>query len=331
MLKTKVYAIYFVKTLICDIIYKKNNGEKLGLIKRIKKMFSKNIDCSEEIENKLMHLYITKNREITVGANIIVPDDFVAVFVCKNKVCDVLLSGKYAISGANLPKTFSRMKLGKANKKGKYKKRFAADVYFISRKKHTELEFESYDKYAKKDPKFGMVKAHCQGVFDIEITGADKLLKYLLSERALVRQENFLDILSGLVGNYVNRKLETCFEDFYSILTSPRQVNEKLNIFADMEGYFEDYGFKISNIVFQSLNVSSKLKNRVEDELKKDREISHKINEQLNFDLPLFDSAKTSIQESVDNSINRCASCGHVLNPSARFCEKCGSKVNNLN
>ena len=296
-------------------------------------MFSKNIDCSDVLEDKIFYLYSNKSREVVVGANIIVPEGFSAVFVCKDKVCDVILNGKFAINGANLPKTFSTMKLGKANKKGKYKKRFVADIYFITKKKQQNLDFCSYDKYFNKDPKFGKVAAYSQGQYDLEITDPDKLLKYMLSERAYIKEDLFVDLLSGLVGNYINRKLELCFDDFYYILTSPVQVNEKLNTIIDMECYFEDYGFKISNIKFQSLNVSSKLKGRVMEELKTVRRTLPQMR-QINVELPVLKEVTIDMDEDktdANNEATKCPKCGHTLSTSSVFCEKCGTKVNNLN
>ena len=168
---------------------------------------------------------------------------------------------------------------------------------------------------------------------DLEITDPDKLLKYMLSERAYIKEELFLDLLSGLVGNYINRKLELCFDDFYYILTSPVQVNEKLNTIIDMECYFEDYGFKISNIKFQSLNVSSKLKGRVMEELKNVRHTLPQA-QQINVELPVLKEVTIDIKEDkidATSEASKCPKCGHVLSSSSVFCEKCGTKVNNLN
>ena len=232
----------------------------MGFFKKIKNMFSKNIDCVEELEGKFFYLNSTKGKEVKVGANIIVPEGFFAVFVCKDKVCDVVLNGKFAINGANLPKTFSIMKLGKSNKNGKYKKKFNADIYFISRDYQRDLEFCSFDKYVNKSERLGKVKAYSMGLFDVQIDDAEKLLKYFISERPYVAEELFLDLLSGLVGNYVNRKLELLYNDFLDIVINPKQVNEKLNSVIEMERYFDDYGFKLCNVRFESLNVSTKLK-----------------------------------------------------------------------
>ena len=330
----KVYAIYFVNFFWYVIINKKVGEYILGILKNIKKMFSKNIDCADELEGKSWYLYSSKNREIKVGANIIVPHNFFAVFVCKDKVCDVLREGKFAINGANMPKTFSIMKLGKANKHGNFKKRFIGDVYYITSLKQCDIEFESYDKYYNKSAKFGTIKALSQGLFNMEITDPDKLLKYMLSERAVVNEDLFFDLLGGLVGNYINKKLEVLFEDFYYILINPTKVNEKLNVIIDMEEYFSDYGFKISNVRFQSLNVSTKLKKHIEEELKNVKKSD--IMSHIDIEIPVMQEVTVDLGEEFTTSNDnpqkeKCLKCGQELRTGAMFCDKCGNKVNNLN
>ena len=295
-------------------------------------MFSKNIDCSEVLEGKVFHLYSVKNREVKVGANIIVPSNFCAVFVCNDKVCDTILSGKFEINGANLPKTFSTMKLGKANKKGKFRKKFFADIYFMSKKCEQDICFCSYDCYVNKSERLGKIKARSEGIFDFEILEPNKLLKYMLSERAYMGEGLFFDMLSGLVGNYVNRKLETLYDEFIEILSNPKQVNEKLNMIIDMEEYFKDYGFKISNVRFESFNVSTKLKAKVNEILKSEKSLNNQINKQINIEIPVLKEVAYKNDEKPENSVaQNCPNCGHALRAGALFCEKCGNKIDNLN
>ena len=143
-------------------------------------MFSKNIDVAEAVRDKIFYLYTTKSRVITIGANIIVPNGFSAVFVCKDKVSDILPQGKFAISGVTLPKTFKRMGLTYANKKGKFPKTFNADLYFVKNIPIETMEFESCIALRKTSKRFGRVKAQSEGVFDLTIEDSGKLLKYLL-------------------------------------------------------------------------------------------------------------------------------------------------------
>ena len=45
----------------------------------------------------VFYFYTAKSRNITVGANIIVPEGYKAIFVCKDKVCDEVNNGKFDI------------------------------------------------------------------------------------------------------------------------------------------------------------------------------------------------------------------------------------------
>ncbi len=302
----------------------------MGFLKRIKQMFSKNIDCSDQLEGKLFYYYSKKNRQVNVGANIIVPEHYSAVFVCRDKVCDVLSSGKFGINGATLPKSFERLKLGKANKKGKFKKKFLADIYYISNTLAQDVDFLSYNNYVNKSRKLGKVKARSQGLFDIEVIDPKKMLKYFLSERPYVDEDLFLDLLGGLVGNYVNKLLEINFDDFYEILVSPKVANQKINAIISVEDYFSSYGFKISNVRFDSLNVSTKLKTRIEEYLNKNKGLDY-INISLQSAEPQQNKSEENDEKLKKPTQKICVKCGNKLSETAIFCEKCGTKFNNLN
>ena len=290
------------------------------MFKKIKQMFSKNIDCADVLEDKIFYHYTSKNRTIIIGANIVVPQGFNAVFVCKDAVTDVLNDGKFAVNGANLPLTFKKLNIGKTNKKGKYSKKFIADVYYVSSKFESGLEFKSYTCYSSKCERLGKIKSTSEGKFDIIITDVAKLLKRLLSENAYINEDLFYDLLGGIVGDYINEILVKLNINFLSIVTKLNKVNEKLNELIEIEDYFSDYGFKIHDVVLQSMQVSGKLKNKIEDEVRNNKQYINKINQQLNIEIP------KPVNWCEDDKLI-CSHCGHKLNKWSRFCEKCGKQI----
>ena len=287
-------------------------------------MFSKNIDCSEELDGKILHLYSNKNRIINVGANIIVPEGYFCVFACRDKVTDVILPGKYAINGANLPKTFSRMKLGKPNKNGKYKKKFEADIYYINNSINSNMKFVAYNAFKIKSEKAGKIKALSEGLFDFQIMAPDVMLKYFISERPYIEEELFLDILGGLIGNYVNGRISENKEDIVTQLASPNEYfNGRINDQVKLDAYFEDFGIRVSDIRVEVLHTNTKndLVELIENEKKKQK--SESIN--FDFNVPIM------VEKKSVSSARVCKHCGHKLSGESMFCEKCGNLINNLN
>jgi len=302
----------------------------LGIIKQIKKMFSKNIDVGEIVKDKIFHFYTTKKNVITIGANIIVPNDFCAIFVCKDKITDILPQGKFAISGVNLPKTFKRMGLAKANKKGRFPKTFVGDIYFINISDNYGILFESSIPLKKTCKKYGKVKAQSEGKFDLKIERPELLLKYLLMDRAYVSDTFFNQFLKESVGDDVNKILTQSDTDFYNMLVNVSAANEVVNSRFVYNKIWNEIGLNISNIKVEFLNVNSKLKEKIDSDMRQLSEIhidetndSDEINENFKSQINIFD-----FKDEDDEDRQRvCSKCGGKVSASASFCERCGSRL----
>jgi len=312
----------------------------VGIIKKIKDMFAKNIDCSNQLQDTIFYHFTKKNRVITIGANIVVPEGFIAILVCRDKITDVLPQGKFAITGATMPKTFSALKLLKANKKGKLPKNFKADIYFLCVKNATNYKFASFRPYVKKDIKYGLVKANCEGEIDIKIEEPAVLMKFLLQERAYISDELFFELLSGLIGDEINKKLFDCKYNFYEILTSPNMVYEFLND-GELNNKLTQYGINATNIRLESMNVKEKLQKVIEQDLQVNRQFVTDFNsnfaKQLTFPSePIYnkqvnnDYEVDSSHRNTDFGYSTCPKCGQRINRGAIFCEKCGIKLTNI-
>lgn len=308
----------------------------MGIIKSIKKMFSKNIDCSEVLENTPFHFYSQKSRVVCVGANIIVKDGYQAVFVCGNKVTDVLMEGKHSIIASNLPKTFKRLRLLTA-KNGKFATSFKVDIYFISAGTIKNMKFCSTVPYVQKSKRLGRVKAFAEGTFDIKITDVRKFFKYLLLERPFITDSQFEPILSEEVGNLVVEKLVESDKKFMEILTVREDVYNLLNFNQLAPAYF---GCELLNVTLKSMHVPAKLEEKICDELEKRRAEVSQIN--LHYGANLDDAMleitnkPVSADVSVENptplekpqKLRKCIACGKDIDIEAKFCPNCGMRQN---
>lgn len=314
----------------------------MGIIKKIKAMFSKNIDCSDVLEDKIFHLHTTKNRIITVGANVIVPEGYNAVFVCKNKVTDILPQGKYAIVGINMPKTFKKMHLAKADKRGNFPKKFVGDMYYICTKYVEMLKFDSYRPYKAKCREFGRVVAHSEGTFNIEISEPEKLLKYLLMDRAYITDDLFLELLAGIVGDFVNYTLQNSEYSFHDLVSNKQTVYDYLNAKLNESNPFENFGFRITNLKLEFMKVKPKLQQKVEQVLMEQKEFAVGTNQRLKTNIfePEININKdevisqvrinTNFEPSSNMGYRTCPKCLRKINHTARFCEHCGMDLTNF-
>ena len=308
----------------------------MGIINSIKKMFTKNIDCSEVLENTPFHFYSQKNRVVYVGANIIVKDGYEAVFVCNNKVTDVLMEGKHSIIASNLPKTFRRLRLLTA-KDGKFASSFKVDIYFISVGTIKGLKFCSTMPYVQRSKRFGRVKAFAEGSFDLKIVDTKKFFKYLLLERPYILDTQFEPIMSEEVGNVVVEKLLDSDKKFMEILTVREDVYNLLN-FNQIAPPF--MGCEFLNVTLKSMRVPAKLEEKISVELEKRRAETTQINLHYgtNLDDTLIEITNKPVTENVNienplpqektPKLKKCISCGENISAEAKFCPNCGMRQN---
>ena len=233
----------------------------MGFLANLRKIFSKNIECGEELAGHFIYLYPSSNRVVHVNSHIIVPDNYFAVFVCGDRVTDVLPAGKHKISGAVLPRSFSRSKIDKPNKYGNYKKRFKADIYYVYKEVMEQQQFCSFDKFIKKSSHFGRVKGYTEGLFDIQVTDPEQLFKVLLIDRYYIKNKEGIKIISGYVGNEVNRMLEQGELGFTEIILNPPAFKQALN--PAINARLENMGIRVYNLEVSSFKLGRKQQKQV--------------------------------------------------------------------
>ena len=314
----------------------------MGLLAKLKSMFNKNIDCSKDLEGVFFHV-IPMSKSIPIGCNIIVKDGYRAIFVCKNKVTDILQSGKHKLDNNTIPYTFRRLKLYKIDKHGNMPKKFKCDIYFIQNEKVRDFVFTSSQPYYEKSERFGKLFAQCEGVCDFTIQNPQKLLEYLLLEHAYVKDKRAIIDISSIIGNGVNEILEESPMGFEKILTDTQDVYMYIN--TNIEKKLQFCGLKCEKVQLNSMEVSSKVQEKIDEYLKIQNEYKKQFQDvaQLQFKevYNSFDMKENanlqpalSQEDEIPSYLNRdevtrnpkkqCLYCGNYINQRAKFCEFCG-------
>ncbi len=273
----------------------------MGLISSLKKLFNKNIQCGEEVKDHFIYLYPSSSRIVQVGANIVVGEDFFAAFVCKDRVSDVLPPGKHKITGATLPKTFSKLKLDRANRRGRLPKKFKADIYYISSNTLEQQNFYSGQKFYLKSSKFGKVKGYVEGICDIKVIDAEKLLKVLLADRYYIKNKYGIKKVMKLVGDEVCKILEHSKLSFTQIILNPTKLKEYLN--PAINEKLQSLGVEVYNCEISSLKLNKSLKNQVATFINERREFEQQFEQTgIKFELEQIVPDKVDVSDNNANT-----------------------------
>lgn len=158
----------------------------MGLISKIKKLFSNKIDATDVSDNELISL--VSNQAIKFGKKLEVPQNFVAVFVAKGKVADVFNEGSYRLEVGCIPILTRILKLTKPDRKGNLPNRFSAQLYLINLKPFLEQKFASFNSVLIKDKKYKNLKVRLEGKFDFQIINSVDFVEAMLTQYGLIKE-----------------------------------------------------------------------------------------------------------------------------------------------
>ncbi len=335
----------------------------MGIFTKFKQMFSKNIEHDEMYDSELVHLYSRQPAVFHIGYNIVVRPGFNAVFVVRDRVTDVLPSGKYRIGMESLPITFHKLKLDKIRKNGNPMK-FKADVYFVNSATFKGLAFNSDYAYINKTKELGKVVAYAEGTYDLQVQDAGDLVAYLLLDRAYVTNKQSLDILGRLVGNNVNKLLEKSNMTIKDIFKTPKTAEQYIN--EHIINGLPQIGVNVENVALKYFNINSKLQQKINNSIEDEKEfvteyqdfskddvtvatldpstfVVENNTEELttktevddyvverNTPLAKVEGVTPTTNEPVQVSYRDCPNCGQQVEQGDNFCKKCGFNLDSL-
>ena len=147
--------------------------------------------------------------KIKLGKELTVPEGYVCLIVSKEKVLDRFTAGEYKLSVENIPATCRALKLNVPNKKGKYKKTFFADIYFVKLDEIKSQEFSSVQGiYVKKDKQFLSATVFVKGTYSFVVQDPVQFLGSLIKVFGIVKGSLAQRQLDLWVGELADKKIE---------------------------------------------------------------------------------------------------------------------------
>ena len=133
------------------------------------------IEIIEWIDNTtetIVHKFPDDDRQIKSGAQLIVRDSQVAVFINEGKMGDVFYPGRHTLETRNIP-VLSSLKGWKYG----FRSPFKADVYFVSTKRFTGLLWGTASPILVRDAELGVIRIRGFGTFSIRVSDAPLFLR----------------------------------------------------------------------------------------------------------------------------------------------------------
>lgn len=301
---------------------------------------------------------------LVLGAQLIVQEGQVAIFVKGGMVCDVFYSGTYTLTTENLPilRTVVNLPFGGSSP-------FSAEIYFINTATKLDMHWGTTDPVSLIDPKyFVKLRIRAFGQMGLKILEPVVFFKELIGG---MRQDDIVkydEIQKFYRGILVIKAKALISDAIISQQISALEISTKLELLSEqireqITDEFAKYGFTVVNFYMQSINfpdedferISKILEEKAAFEIMGDGRYATKrsfdvyegaVNNQngvagafvaggmgIGVSANMMQSLNHAVEPPViagNEEKQECPSCHTRIAKNARFCPECGTDLTKL-
>ncbi len=220
----------------------------MGIWNRLTGQFIDIIEWLDNTQDTMVYRFERKGNEIKNGAQLIVRESQVAVFINEGQIADTFQAGTYTLTTQNLPilSTLKGWKYG-------FNSPFKAEVYFVSTKNFVDRKWGTKNPIMLRDPEFGPIRLRAFGSYAIRITDAEKFLKEIVGTNAEFTADQITDQLRNLV---VTRFTDIIGESKIPVLDMAANYNEfSKYIKEQIKDDFNEYGLEITKVLIENISL----------------------------------------------------------------------------
>jgi membrane protease subunit (stomatin/prohibitin family) len=232
----------------------------MGVMNWLNKQFIDVIECKVQDRELLVWAFPHHDNEIKNGAQLIVREGQVAVFVSEGQIGDVFRPGLYTLTTQNLPILTSL-----SSWKYKFESPFKCEVYFISTVQHIDMKWGTVKPITLRDPDFGIVRVRAHGVYAIQVDadGAKTFMKELVgTDGRLWRDELEGQIRAELLQSFT-AALGGSGVAVLDVQGNVMGIAETCR--AAMEPTFSQWGLKLPRFVIASVSMPKEVEKAIDE------------------------------------------------------------------
>ncbi|MDI9627965.1 MAG: SPFH domain-containing protein [Acidobacteriota bacterium] len=162
----------------------------MGLMDKLRGEFVDIIEWLEDSRTLLAWRFPRYQNEIKQGAQLIVREGQLAIFVYQGQLADTFGPGTYTLNTQNLPimSTIQGWKYG-------FNSPFRSEVYFVNTRPVTDLRWGTPNPITIRDPDFGMVQVRANGLCVLRVQDPVIFLRQIIGTDSSVDVEEVTELL----------------------------------------------------------------------------------------------------------------------------------------
>lgn len=232
----------------------------MGIFDEIKKKLSHEfIDIIEWLDNTndtIVHRFERYQNEIKNGAQLVVREGQIAVFINEGQLADVFKPGTYTLNTQNLPilATLKGWKYG-------FNSPFKAEVYFVSSRMFTDEKWGTKNPITLNDDRFGFVEIRAFGTYAFKINDAGKFITDIVGTDSHFTNYEINEHLKSLIST---RFTDTIGEANLPIELYAANTNELSETCLEvMNPEFNSVGISLEKFFIENVSMPEELKKEI--------------------------------------------------------------------
>ncbi|MBP7934681.1 MAG: SPFH domain-containing protein [Phycisphaerae bacterium] len=220
----------------------------MGLWDKLKGELVDIVEWLDSSHDTMVYRFQRYQNEIKYGAQLIVRESQVAVFVNEGQLADVFLPGTYTLETQNLPilSTLRGWKFG-------FNSPFKAEVYFVSTRTFTDRKWGTKNPVMLRDPEFGPVRLRAFGTFAVRVKDAGAFIRQIVGTNSRFTVDEIGDQLRDLL---ISRFADVLGESKLPVLDMASNYDEMGKfITGRIQPDFERFGLDIVMVLVENVSL----------------------------------------------------------------------------
>lgn len=220
----------------------------MGLWDKVKGQFIDVIEWLDDVGDAIIYKFPRYDNEIKNGAQLIVRESQVAVFLHEGELGDIFGPGRHELTTANIP-VLTTLKSWKYA----FNAPFKCDVFFVSTKQFTDLKWGTKNPIMMRDAEFGPVRLRAFGTYCIQINDPGQfILQIAGTDQLFLTHEITGQLRNILVARFSDALAESGIP-MLDLAANYNEVGELLQ--GKLQPEFDDYGLTLTKFLVENVSV----------------------------------------------------------------------------
>ncbi len=206
------------------------------------------IEWTDDSNDTMVYRFERYGNEIKYGAQLVVRESQVAVFINEGQLADVFQPGQYTLQTQNLPilSTLKGWKYG-------FESPFKAEVYFVNTRQFTDLKWGTKNPIMLRDAEFGPVRLRAFGTYCMRVVDAAKFIREIVGTDGHFTTQEVTDQLRNMI---ITRFTDLLGESKIAVLDLASNYNELGEFCTKHLGpEIANYGLKLTKLLIENISL----------------------------------------------------------------------------